>query len=343
MCYKDLHANDKNNPSREDGVSPKKMSVPGRPFHDHLLQEQNSAHRRFEAVLRREGSFSNQDLWFVPSMRLMALGVWCNEIPEYGPLAIHPRHQRVIAFHRTWSAHPEAFDNLARMASAWASSGFPVVKIGAKQAAAFMLTSVDQGRERLPWPVFFINVPAGLLCSRHGVPVKHILLQKKSEDVLTHVLVGAAGPLTSVNGDWTTDLENLAIALEYGVCMAINANTHVERSTYKGKSRHRNRGYREAPPPGTVYKITAPVSIDLRETVKEITSGTRKGGKPKVQFVVRGHWRQQPCGPRNTLRKRMWIEPYWKGPRDGVAAIRAYRVGKQQDAQPGTVQEEKTS
>lgn len=33
-----------------------------------------------------------------------------------------------------------------------------------------------------------------------------------------------------------------------------------------------------------------------------------------VRFIVRGHWRNQPCGPENSLRRMVWIQPYYKGP-----------------------------
>ena len=33
-----------------------------------------------------------------------------------------------------------------------------------------------------------------------------------------------------------------------------------------------------------------------------------------VRFRVRGHWRNQVCGPERLERKRIWIKPFWKGP-----------------------------
>lgn len=45
------------------------------------------------------------------------------------------------------------------------------------------------------------------------------------------------------------------------------------------------------------------------------------------RFMVRGHWRNQVHGPGRSLRKRMWIEPYWKGPENVTEALlRAYEV-----------------
>lgn len=38
--------------------------------------------------------------------------------------------------------------------------------------------------------------------------------------------------------------------------------------------------------------------------------------KLNVQFVTSGHWKQQPYGPRHSLRRPQWIDAYWKGPED---------------------------
>ncbi len=33
-----------------------------------------------------------------------------------------------------------------------------------------------------------------------------------------------------------------------------------------------------------------------------------------IRFIVRGHWRNQVCGPENSLRRLVWIKPHYKGP-----------------------------
>ena len=40
------------------------------------------------------------------------------------------------------------------------------------------------------------------------------------------------------------------------------------------------------------------------------------GRRYRHRWVVRGHWRQQPYGPGNTLRRLQYVEPYIKGPPD---------------------------
>jgi hypothetical protein len=42
--------------------------------------------------------------------------------------------------------------------------------------------------------------------------------------------------------------------------------------------------------------------------------------------VVRGHWRDQPCGPGRAERRRKWIAPFWKGPKEGEKLSHVYEA-----------------
>ena len=54
-------------------------------------------------------------------------------------------------------------------------------------------------------------------------------------------------------------------------------------------------------------------------------SGRNKGlWKVAVRSMTRGHWRNQACGPARKLRKRIWIEPFWRGPKDGPKLTHLY-------------------
>jgi len=50
------------------------------------------------------------------------------------------------------------------------------------------------------------------------------------------------------------------------------------------------------------------------------------------RFMVRGHWRKQVHGPGNSLRKLIWVKPFYKGPKDAVEIIRKYVVFNQEDS-----------
>lgn len=67
-----------------------------------------------------------------------------------------------------------------------------------------------------------------------------------------------------------------------------------------------------------------PVKFDCTEAVGAFLRGERKG-PPRFQWIVRGHWRNQVHGPGRTGRKRIWIQPYWKGPEHAAMRMREYR------------------
>jgi hypothetical protein len=88
--------------------------------------------------------------------------------------------------------------------------------------------------------------------------------------------------------------------------------------------------HREGEPAHRIVNVGRPLTVDCRDAVRryiEEGKGKRKGGHgayspPTVQVLVRGHWRQQPHGPRSSLRKRIWLEPFWRGPEGAIIQTR---------------------
>lgn len=58
---------------------------------------------------------------------------------------------------------------------------------------------------------------------------------------------------------------------------------------------------------------------ELKQAAREYCGGQRRRAawKLSARFVVRGHWRNQACGPKLVERRRQWIQPYWKGAEGG--------------------------
>jgi len=71
------------------------------------------------------------------------------------------------------------------------------------------------------------------------------------------------------------------------------------------------------------FQISRDVVIDCSSAVKQASLGGK--GKPlTLQSLVRGHWKNQPCGPQSSLRKFIHIEPFWRGPEDAPIAVRSH-------------------
>lgn len=111
--------------------------------------------------------------------------------------------------------------------------------------------------------------------------------------------------------------------LVVGIChLAENPKALRPKSTKKQQHR-----WRFSKLPLTTEYVLAPdvpVKFDCTEAVGAFLRGERKG-PPRFQWIVRGHWRNQVHGPGRTGRKRIWIQPYWKGPEDARRLFREYR------------------
>jgi hypothetical protein len=78
----------------------------------------------------------------------------------------------------------------------------------------------------------------------------------------------------------------------------------------------------------SVWRLGVNVTLDknLFESARAVSSGMRirEPWRLKSRFVVRGHWRQQVFGLGRGGRRLVWIEPYWKGPVEGVGLSHLY-------------------
>ncbi len=85
---------------------------------------------------------------------------------------------------------------------------------------------------------------------------------------------------------------------------------------HKRKRTTQERRHREGPPDHRTVMFGAPVNFDVRQNLRDwISGGGGRRASPSVQWLVRGHYKTQPYGPRaQNLRKWIWREPYWAGP-----------------------------
>ncbi len=69
------------------------------------------------------------------------------------------------------------------------------------------------------------------------------------------------------------------------------------------------------------------IVIDIgKSLLEQVPENDADGSCLTVRFWVRGHFRNQPCGPRNMDRKRIWIRPAIKGPAGAPFIQRDYLV-----------------
>jgi hypothetical protein len=181
----------------------------------------------------------------------------------------------------------------------------------------------------MPWPAWSLVVPDGLL----GDQVARIWVLDTGENTVDRkkaVIVldrhgkhpGKLSPVT----------QEMIASLVFGSALALSNPEEFKKDRQHKPSGHSSKGRKSGPPDldQARYMLSAAVSIDLREHVQaaldDERAGKRRGSSPKVQFLVRGHWRRQACGPGLTERKTIWIQPFWKGPEESRVLLRAHKV-----------------
>jgi len=113
-----------------------------------------------------------------------------------------------------------------------------------------------------------------------------------------------------------------------GVCISFTGQNKAIGNAKKVKPP--TKGYckgRNGEPLIRSYEIRAPIEIDCRQAVKEYLDNNKykcKKSGPKIQYMVRGHYRLPPGGGKGI--KNVWVRPYWKGPERANIAVREYEV-----------------
>ena len=201
----------------------------------------------------------------------------------------------------------------------WHDSSYARLEVGHRLAASLCLTDVPDDMDvRAPWSAWALVIPDGLL----GDYARVFCLGTK-------VIM-----LATRNGAFVGDASlkigerELLRSLVLGCCLALSNPEDFKKGTVKshGRGGKGNKRGQKLPMESARYMLSAPVKIDFRQAVRETLEGSRKGSSPKVQFYVRGHWRNQAYGPQHTLRRQQWIEPFWKGDPEARILLRGHQV-----------------
>lgn len=187
----------------------------------------------------------------------------------------------------------------------------------------------------IPYPAFAIELPyatstpvAGGLTEYFSVAVATPFANvetKKADWSLTYLTVEDVADLKISMANGTSAINSLLTNL----CLFINEGGNKSKAS---KRIGYDKAAKKADTKVNIWNVNMTTSTDIplgiaREYIEsgEAPPSTFRIGK---RFMVRGHWRNQPCGPANSERVRRWIKPHLKGPDDGEAFTRVYKVGK---------------
>jgi hypothetical protein len=248
----------------------------------------------------------------------------------------------------------------------WTLTGFPVVKISPRFAAAAMCTTLrPEIQEDLtpPWRAFAVEMPRTPVLYHFPVDdpvqVSHILvlwmetLNKRPWSLW--LMSNPEIPSTNRHNLYSTELGAAHIdteddqlpwptienrddkALMLGgriLSSVICALTNADMVAESNQKNHRK--WKKHPVPAKkasdsqplIFQITAPVNIDLVDRVVEyqLKHPDSKGWKLNLRMVVRGHWKMQVCDSGRTGRKKIWVQPYERGPKGAPLAVRDHII-----------------
>jgi len=262
----------------------------------------------------------------------------------------------------------ESTQLLTGLLGRWRHLGCPTVDLhGHKYAAALMATPVPPDLEVRPaWDAFMLRLPVPLLTIQDDtgartalsrVLVGYYANEGMGQHVWSYVAASDTTCLWSINRPQVAlteeepplsdgrisvaafrqtmlpedaKLRQLLGRCVLGTCLAFAAAKSASAAAAAAASCSRRRPTGVVPPFDR-FVVGAPIQVDCRPALNEFLLGT-KSGVPMVQWLVRGHWRNQVCGPQRSERRPTWISPYWKGPEDAPVLLRSYEVGTPEEA-----------
>lgn len=241
----------------------------------------------------------------------------------------------------------------------WIQLGMPTIRMSALVAAELVFADSDADvldEVRAPWEAFMIEIPEGLFAT-----ASHVLVASGGCDALSYAFSeGPSGACLSVSFRSFRGLFNSKVTqsgsvsqselakmerphlfrLIANVCVAA---TDPDRSGPGENLQRRSAGkrpgrkpWREPAPQATAFVLLPPLVIERTPTEKKsILSACRnllRTGNPSagVQTWVRGHVRNQVCGPRVrdasgvlrwTERRRIFVASHLRGSPDAPLAV----------------------
>lgn len=256
---------------------------------------------------------------------------WCKYMRGNAAQTVQETQERVMA----WMGERSCGDAPSAMrvgaAAHWCDWGFPLIDIESQTYASAMAMTDPPAIHEAPWPVFVVRFPDALmrhntilvvhapdngfafsfhLASGHqrydGVRVARVAIERLGSSVDEPVDYSAFGSVERLTDRGAREIQ-LGNRIAFNACASLLEQRENKRGDCQ---RTVARGIRSVPPKARRFVVGAPVSVDMRRAIKAyVEHGPRF--LRKLHWLVRGHWRMQPCGVAGAHRRRQWIQPHW--------------------------------
>lgn len=99
-------------------------------------------------------------------------------------------------------------------------------------------------------------------------------------------------------------------------------HSHPSGRPIRRKHAKNDSGYRPV-----IYAVGSEIKLgDLKSLRDHARESSGAIWSVKHRHAVRGHWKQQVFGAARAERKRIFVQPYWRGPEAGEALMKTYKV-----------------
>lgn len=233
---------------------------------------------------------------------------------------------------------------------AWARQAYNVFELTADFTAAMLLTdpaTIDITTLRLPYDGILVLLPSGFAVGAEGAHYTKVHLWTRTDATAAtslhcYATDGARGlyavlDLTALT--WSaveaipstiTDAsdQHAQHTLTRIILGALAYVMAVESAaTRRPVDRPRRAATTVVPAPTAAYWDVGRAVRLTPALVQAARAGSREIAlQIKHRFIVRGHYRNQPTGPRRSERTRIWIAPFWKGPEEGARIAHVYKL-----------------
>lgn len=249
----------------------------------------------------------------------------------------------------------------------WIDQGCPRVVFDATYASLLMAT--DVGKDMIdkvvfPWKAFLMELPENLLSIKDEEKVEHgisrVLVHKVFDGTgkerinivaLTNnglqlwrhgvPVESLATTMTRKENIWDIGIEcdswdgrvlSLLGRLVISLCVCLSdPDNYRKQNRKKGRSASLRQRRFSGLPEIQTFVVGKPVKINCHSAIRAYLVGQKKGSSPTVQFLVRGHWKYQPYGPKHSKRKLIRIDPYWKGPETAHILTKTIQMGEDKE------------
>lgn len=244
-----------------------------------------------------------------------------------------------------------ASTSIRNMPSEWAKMPFPVFALKLDGDVAW---TQDLDGKRIPLEGCIIHDHTN---SKYGYGITMVGYSRSlvaGETTVTYTCIALDGNITNVQSLLGTPEskangmfdESMQLESEHLVTLVLNALVYISNSDDKGYRTNRDidtikrklascspkkaKKYQRAlnnalsSPPSIIYGRDIVIDKQLSSALSDEEKSASSGRRITCRFIVRGHWTHQVHGPQRSLRKPLWIKPYWKGPQSGAQLIRSY-------------------